>query len=104
MLLSLGEPSPPNFSQYRTVQSGSLFAAFAPSVVRRLSVGGPGMGPNGFHTVSRTNLLILALDWACADAAKADGFSTGEFVTHAQVIWGGTVANPAAAVKSVPIL
>jgi hypothetical protein len=57
------------------------------------------MGPNGFRILSRAILLALVLTLACAGAAKANSFSTGEFVTYPQALWGGSggsVPNPGA--------
>jgi PEP-CTERM motif len=48
------------------------------------------MDSKALRTFSRTVLLVLALMLACAGAAKADGFTTGEFVSYDQSGWANT--------------
>jgi hypothetical protein len=46
------------------------------------------MNPNRFRVFSRACLLAIAAMLACASAARADSFSTGQFVTYNPGDWG----------------
>jgi len=49
-----------------------------------------------YSSFTQTLLLVLALTLACAGAAKADSFSTGEFVTYREAEWASPFTNPGA--------